>query len=442
MSTSSVLLAPTNTKVQNAAAIRYNTNHRNTTSVPAVCIVTGGTGFVGLRLVEMLVERGAQKVVSFDIVPPPPNAWHHPNIEYRIGDITNYTAIQECIQEAIESVAPEGTGKDIDCCVWHNAAAVGPFHPKPLYYKVNYEGTLNVIQACKECKVHKVVMSSSPSTRFDGSDVDGLTEAEMPALPLPNGYLQTYAETKAMGELVMLNEQDQTKDGLLTVAVAPHQVYGPRDNLFLPNLLEAAGNGKLRVFGNGRNKICFTHVDNYAHGLIIAERALYEGSPACGKFYIVTDGTTHPNGEQYLIFWKILDEAIIAMNFTSLWSQIKLPKWLLFGLAGICEALGKIFRTTFKLNYFNVLVLTMHRWFDIAAAEKDLNFTPIIDFREGWDDTIVWFRNNWLPNFNKTGSLIGLSSKTQDKIDIQAGGNGGVNTKKSRWNSTTCIMLP
>ena len=80
-------------------------------------------------------------------------------------------------------------------------------------------------------------MSSSPSTRFDGSDVDGLTEAEMPALPLPNGYLQTYAETKAMGELVMLNEQDQKDDGLLTVAVAPHQVYGPRDNLFLPNLL-------------------------------------------------------------------------------------------------------------------------------------------------------------------------------------------------------------
>ena len=441
-SSSSVLLAPTNTKVQNDAAIRYNnentaTSNTTPTQVPALCIITGGTGFVGLRLVEMLVERGAQKVVSFDIVPPPKNAWQHPNIEYRIGDITDYTAIKDCIQEAIDSVDGDGgRNGNASCCVWHNAAAVGPFHPKQLYYKVNYEGTLNVIKACKECKVHKVVMSSSPSTRFDGSDVDGLTEAEMPSLPLQNGYLQTYAETKAMGELVMLNEQDQKDDGLLTVAVAPHQVYGPRDNLFLPNLLEAAGNGKLRVFGNGWNEICFTHVDNYAHGLIIAERALYEGSPACGKFYIVTDGTTHPNGEQYLIFWKILDEAIIAMNFTSLWSQIKLPKWLLFGLAGICEVLGKIFNTTFKLNYFNVLVLTMHRWFDIAAAEADLDFTPIIDFREGWNDTIVWFRQNWLPNFHKTGSLIGLSSKTQEKIDIQeAGGGGSVSTSNATKKS-------
>jgi NADPH:quinone reductase-like Zn-dependent oxidoreductase len=37
--------------------------------VPKRCLVTGGTGFVGQRLVEMLLERGAEKVVSFDIVP-------------------------------------------------------------------------------------------------------------------------------------------------------------------------------------------------------------------------------------------------------------------------------------------------------------------------------------------------------------------------------------
>jgi nucleoside-diphosphate-sugar epimerase len=40
-------------------------------------------------------------------------------------------------------------------------------------------------------------------------------------------------------------------------------VYGPRDNLFLPNLLEVAGTGRLRIFGAGYNRICFSHVDNY-----------------------------------------------------------------------------------------------------------------------------------------------------------------------------------
>lgn len=47
----------------------------------------------------------------------------------------------------------------------------------------------------------------------------------------------------------------------------------------------------------GMNKVCFTHVDNYAHALILAERALYPGSKALGKFYIVTDGKTHPQTE-------------------------------------------------------------------------------------------------------------------------------------------------
>lgn len=40
-------------------------------NVPRRCLVTGGSGFVGQRLVEMLVERGSTRVVSFDIAPKP-----------------------------------------------------------------------------------------------------------------------------------------------------------------------------------------------------------------------------------------------------------------------------------------------------------------------------------------------------------------------------------
>ena len=226
--------------------------------VPAVCVVTGGTGFVGQRLVEMLVQRGAKRVVVLDIVPKPANAWDHPAVEYVIGDITNKDDVLAAVK-----------GAD---CVWHNAAAVGPFHPRELYHRVNVQGTINIIEACRQHKVPKIVMSSSPSTRFDGSDVDGLTEDQMPKLPLRR-WMQDYAETKALGEMAMTAANC---DSLLTIAVAPHQVYGPRDNLFMPNVLEAGGNGTLRIFAEGKNRVCFTHVDNYAHGLIIAERALYK----------------------------------------------------------------------------------------------------------------------------------------------------------------------
>jgi nucleoside-diphosphate-sugar epimerase len=45
--------------------------------VPKHCVVTGGTGFVGQRLCEMLLERGAERVVSFDIVPLPAESILH-----------------------------------------------------------------------------------------------------------------------------------------------------------------------------------------------------------------------------------------------------------------------------------------------------------------------------------------------------------------------------
>ncbi|ORC85247.1 NAD(P)-dependent steroid dehydrogenase protein [Trypanosoma theileri] len=378
--------------------------------VPKVCVVTGGTGFVGTRLVEMLVERGAERVVCFDIVPMEKavGAWKHPAIEYVVGDIANYEDVSKAIK-----------GAD---CVWHLAAAVGPFHPRELYYRVNCVGTENVIMACKTWGVHKLVMSSSPSTRFKGNlfhrpCIDGLTEAEMPELPL-DAYMQMYAETKAIAEMTVTAA---CSDDLLVVSVAPHQVYGPRDNLFLPNMLEAAGTGKLRIFGPGTNRICFTHVDNYAHGLIIAERQLFKGSPVLGKFYIVTDGNTHPEPGAYCIFWKELDKAVVGMGFPSIQEKMHYNFWFLYVIALFAEFFGWMLGRVFKLNVFNVFVLTMHRWFRITAAEQELKYQPIIPFVDGWKDTIIWFKQNWLPTFEEQDkSWFGLAKRSQQKIDIQA----------------------
>ena len=153
-----------------------------------------------------------------------------------------------------------------------------------------------MIEACKNHKVHKIVMSSSPSTCFDGRDICGKSADELPIRP-PGRFLQAYAETKAMGEVACRQACDGKE--LLTVAIAPHQVYGPRDMLFLHNML-GAGN-KLRIFGSGRNKISLCHVDNYCHGLILGYEALRPDSPALGKFYIITDGQAIP-------FWKALDQ--------------------------------------------------------------------------------------------------------------------------------------
>ena len=80
-------------------------------NVPANCVVTGGSGFVGQRLVEMLVERGAKRVVSFDIAPKPIDAWDKPEIVYIKGDLTKSVDVDAACE-----------GAD---CVLHTAALVG-----------------------------------------------------------------------------------------------------------------------------------------------------------------------------------------------------------------------------------------------------------------------------------------------------------------------------
>lgn len=226
----------------------------------------------------------------------------------------------------------------------------------------------------------------------------------------------------------------QANDGknLLTVAVAPHQVrdictarghmgnpimcdqrcvpslhhqvYGPRDMLFLHNIL-SAGN-KVRIFGTGKNMCSFTHVDNYCHGLIIAERALTPGSPACGGFYIVTDGAPQP-------FWPSVDRALQAVGCRSVFAKARLPSWFILPLAYLVACVGALMGRKLKLNPFAARMLMIHRWFNIDSAKRDLGYEPLIDFEKGWADTCTWFATVWEPKYGPN----------RDKKKAAAGGS-------------------
>ena len=350
-------------------------------------LVTGSSGMCGARLVEMLLERGTSHVIAFDITPPSPalhkrfqTAQEATNGKITVfsgsdGDLTNDTAVDRAFAAADK----------IDVC-YHIAALVGPFHEHSMYRKVNFEGTVRVIEKCKKYKVPKLVYSSSPSTRFTGKDVTGQREDE---LPMPKKWLQAYAETKAYGEIEV---HKACSPELLTISVAPHQVYGPHDGLFLPSLLEVAGNNRLRIFGKGTNKISVCYADNYAHGLMCGADALYPDSPALAKFYIVTDGEPQ-------LFWEFLNTAVVEMGFTDLYSKYHLPVWLLMAAAYMANVLGWLLRKKFKLNPFSLRMLIIHRYFSIENAKRDLKYEPVVPFEEAWPLTKAWFKENWLPGF-------------------------------------------
>lgn len=355
-------------------------------------LVTGSSGFAGSRLVEMLLDRGAKTVIAFDIIAP--NAVQNrrfEDIQKRTGGmiiVLSQTEGDLCSDAAVDAAFKKVPKLDI---VFHIAALVGPFHKKELYWEVNYHGTLRIIEGCKKYNVKKLVYSSSPSTRFTGGDVEGLSEDDM---PIPDEFVALYAETKAKGERAV---GQACSDTLLTISVAPHQLYGAHDSLFLPKLLEAAGSGKLRIFGKGTNKISLCHIDNYSHGLLCGADALYKDSPALAKFYVITD-----DGPQY--FWKIINQAIVAMGFVDIETKIHLPVWLLFAVAYFCNFLTLLTGKQFKLKPFTVNMLIIHRYFNIDNAKRDLQYKPLISFADGWPETIEWFKVNWLPEYQEVGA--------------------------------------
>mmetsp|Transcript_20919 Transcript_20919/g.30991 ORF Transcript_20919/g.30991 Transcript_20919/m.30991 type:complete len:416 (+) Transcript_20919:123-1370(+) len=361
------------------------------TTPGAVALITGSSGFCGARLAEMLLERGAKTVICFDIVKPSEKLMErldacqaaNPTGKFIFcngpmdGDLTSKDAVEKAF----------GSVEQLDV-VYHVGALVGPFHEKDMYFKVNVEGTKNILDACRKYSVPTLVNSSSPSTRFHGGDVQGKREDE---LDFPRKYTALYAETKAEAERLVTSACSQS---LRTINVAPHQVYGPYDELFLPSLLSTMGNGRLRIFGKGDKKIDVCFVDNYCHGLLCGadEIILNKESPALGKFYIITD--CEPQN-----FWDLVNKAGMEMGFKDLHSKFHLPIVLLYFVAYLCGIYTFFSGRKTKLIPFTVRMLTIHRYFDPSLSKQHLKYEPLYKFDDCWKLTITWFKKNWLPGY-------------------------------------------
>ena len=130
-------------------------------------------------------------------------------------------------------------------------------------------------------------------------------------------------------------------------------------------------------------------MDKYCHSLLCGADSLETNSPTLRKFYIVTDRESQ-------LFWDVLNQAIFAMGLNS---KLHLPLWLLYGLDYICNVIGFVTGIKLKLNPFNVRMLTIHRCFSLDNSRNHLKFEPLITFNEGWQRTIEWFQENWLPEY-------------------------------------------
>lgn len=316
-------------------------------------LVTGAGGFLGRYLVELLVERG-DAVRGFSRRAYPPLA--QLGVDQIQGDIRDADAISAACQ-------------DVDV-VFHTAAVAGIWGPWKQYYEINTLGTQHVLNGCVRHGVGRLVFSSSPSVTFDGTDQCGVDESAS----YPRRWLCHYPHTKSLAEQRVLEANG--KNGLLTCALRPHLVWGPRDQHLIPRLLQRARSGQLLRIGDGTNLIDMVYVENAARAHLQAADSLAQGAAPAGKAYFISQG-------EPVNCWAWLNEILALADVPPIEKAISFRAAYLAG--GILETLARLTRQRRepRMTRFLAAQLATSHYFDITAARRDFGYEPAISTAEG-----------------------------------------------------------
>jgi len=342
------------------------------------CLVTGGGGFLGRRIVEMLLERGeGVRIIARGEYPELAAL----GVDCRRGDITDADLVSKACR-----------GCDV---VFHVAAKAGVWGRYEEYHLPNVIGTQNIIDVCRSSGVGRLVHTSSPSVVFSGTDMEGVNES----VPYSRHYTAPYPRTKAVAEQLVLAAND---DSLATTVLRPHLIWGPRDNHLVPRIIARAAS--LRRIGGLNKKVDCVYIDNAASAHILAADRLEPGSPVAGKAYFITQG--EPRG-----IWDLVNGILAAAGKPPVEKTI--PIWAAMSVAAALEGVFGVLglRREPRLTRFVVHELTAAHWFDISAARRDFGYRPEVSIDEGLRRLGEWFRlgspTNWT---GAAGGAFGRSS--------------------------------
>lgn len=317
-------------------------------------LVTGGGGFLGQALCRGLVERGHQ-VVSF-------NRGHYPALaELGVGQVQGDLADAHALTHAADGVE----------AIFHNAAKAGAWGSYESYHSANVVGTQNVLEACRIHRIGKLVYTSTPSVTHRATHpVEGGT-AE--SVPYGQDFQAPYAETKTIAEKAVLAANGPD---LATIALRPRLIWGPGDQQILPRLVERAKAGRLRIVGDGSNRVDTTYIDNAAQAHFDAFEHLAIGAACAGRAYFISNGEPKPMGE-------LLNALLDAAGAPRVDKHLSFKAAYRIGAA--CELLWKALPLKGEppMTRFLAEQLSTAHWYDMAPATRDFGYRPRIGFDEG-----------------------------------------------------------
>jgi farnesol dehydrogenase len=321
-------------------------------------LVTGGTGYLGKRVVRKLIEEGEEPVL---LVRRSSNLSGIPQkVKKVFGDVTDYRSISEAIK-----------GCDR---VLHMAALVKIWvRPKSFYDQVNVEGFKNIIRAAKEVGVSRFIYTSSfiALGPTDGRVIDEEDSVER------TRFYTDYERTKYLAHKVAKKE---AKEGFPIIILYPGVIYGPGEltegNLVAGIILDFTKGKLLGKLGKGDKKWCYSFIDDVVSGHLSAIR---RGKP--GERYIL--GGENKSADEFFALLSQLSgiappERSIPYSLAKVFGYFEQFKALFFGKKPSLTA--------------DVVKTYMHDWtYSSEKAMRDLSYS-ITPLKEGLTLTLDWLK--------------------------------------------------
>lgn len=325
---------------------------------PRKVLVTGASGFVGRRLIQRLLEQGCQVSGLCRSSQPDLEAL---GVEMNYVDLSNARDARNACR-----------GMDT---VYHTAAKVGIRGSISEFRKANVEGAQAIINGCRDFEVSKLIYTSTPSVVFNGQSLSGADES----LPYGTDIPCLYPTTKAIAEKAVLRADGQAPGYLKTVALRPHLIWGPGDSHLVPRVLDRARRGRLRIVGDGSNRVDLTYIENVVDAHLWAEASLDQktGNPG-GKAYFISND--EPVG-----LWDWINDLLESQDIPRIEKSVSYERAMSIGR--LMEAVWKAFRLKSDppMTRFVASELAKDHWFDISAAKRDLSYRPRVSMKQGME---------------------------------------------------------
>ncbi|XP_058102489.1 3beta-hydroxysteroid-dehydrogenase/decarboxylase-like isoform X2 [Magnolia sinica] len=317
---------------------------------PRICTVLGGRSFIGRSLVQLLLKseqwtvRIAGSAPSLILDRKEQNSILSDAVS--IGRASYFQVDVREKSQVCEAI--EGS-----TVVFHMDALDLSVHDIYHHYMVTVQGTKNVINACRECKVKRLIYNSSADVVFDG--VHSIHNGDE-SLPYPWRYEDRLSDFRSQAEALILFANGT--DGLLTCALRPSNVFGPGDTHFIPYLIGEARS----VRAKGMVKICVT-----SPMLTMLPMPIFVQS----KLYV-----------QGWLLW--LERPWIHLPAMLVLIVVVLLEW-------VHKKFGPHINCQPQLNPSLVHFLSCTRTFNCSNAQKQLGYSPIVSLEEGVTLTIESF---------------------------------------------------